>query len=211
MLGHHVTHPAARSAALGLLGLAVAGLACGGGGDGGPPVPVSVTVTSPIGNRMARGRTVQLVAVAVDARGNVVAGTAFTWSSTLPGVADVNPSSGLVTGVSEGNATISATAAGLTGSVPLEVRDVNLAGIGAAVSDPFTVALAANLTPAVRGPVQAALADCATGATQGNFTTIETCIASGRAQVAAAVDETDKVLLAFLALFFDYFEVLLAP
>jgi len=210
MRGRHLTHPAARSAALGLFGLAVAGLACGGGDDGGPPVITSVTVTSPtVGNRMARGRTAQLVAVALDARGNVITEATFTWSSSRPGVADVKPG-GVVTGVSAGDAMISAMADGVTGSVLLEVRDVDLAGIGAAVSDPFTAALAANLTGPVRGPVQAALAQCAAGVTQGNLTTIESCFASARAPVTGATDDTDRVLLASLALFLDHIERLLS-
>jgi len=51
--------------------------------DSGPADTVGkVTITSPIGNRMGVGRTVQLSAEALDSRGRVVSGITFTWNSS---------------------------------------------------------------------------------------------------------------------------------
>jgi len=77
------------------------------------------------------------------------------------------------------------------------------------LNDPFTLALMTNLIGDVRGRLQAALAQCRDGAGQGNFTTIETCLASARAEVANISDPTDRALLASLALFFDHVQRLL--
>jgi hypothetical protein len=65
------------------------------------------------------------------------------------------------------------------------------------------------LTSAVRTPVQAALAECSAGVTDGNFTTLESCLAGVRAEVTGATDPTDRALLASLALFIDHVERLL--
>ncbi len=210
MPGHDVPHAVARWAGLGLLGLGVTGLACGGGGNGGgpSPSPTSVQVTSESGTRLAVGRTKPLRAVARDARGNEMPGARFTWRSTNDFVATVNPG-GVVTGASAGSATISAETEGVTGSLALQVSNADLDGIGVALNDAFAGALVTSLTGPVRGRVQAALAQCQAGVTQGNFTTIETCLTSLRAEATAATDPTDQVLLASLALFVEHAQRLL--
>lgn len=201
-------HRAGRHLALGALGFAVGALACAGD-DGTGPVPVaSVAVTSPIGGRLAVGHTVQLSTEARDARGRLLPNVTLTWSSSAPGVAQVN-ASGLVSGAGAGPATISAQASAVTGSLDLQVIAADLGGITTALNDPFTSSLLANLSSAVRTRLQAALEQCANGAAQGNFTTIETCLSGARAEVAGATDPTDRALLANLALFFDYVERLL--
>ena len=55
----------------------------------------------------ALGASVQLTAVAFDANGHAVAGAEFSWESSDAGVATVD-ALGLVTGVAEGAATITA-------------------------------------------------------------------------------------------------------
>lgn len=203
--------PAARAGrylALRALAFAVGALGCGGDDGIGPPSVASVAVTSPIGDRLAVGRTVQLSAEARDARGGTLPGVTFTWSSSVHGTAQVS-ATGVASGVAAGDATISARADGVTGSLALRVIDADLDGITAALIDPFTTALVANLGSAVRERVQAALAQCVEGVAQGNFTTIETCLTGARAEVAGATDPTDRALLATLALFVDHVERLL--
>ncbi len=187
--------------------LVVVVVACGGD-TAGPAAVASIAVTSPTGARMAVGRTTQLAAVAHDAHGGVVTGVTFTWTSSAFGIAQVD-GTGLVSGLAAGSATLSAQGAGVTGTLAMQVVVADLNGITAAISDPFTASLVAGLSTAVRDRVQAALTQCTSGAVQGNFTTIESCLASARAEVAGATDPTDRALLATLALYFDHVERLL--
>jgi DNA/RNA endonuclease G (NUC1)/uncharacterized protein YjdB len=90
-------------------------------GCGGPAAPPATVVVTPDPASVAVGATVQLSARAEDADGQPV-GTSFTWTSSDQGVATVNVASGLVTGVSAGSASITATAAnGVGGSAQLTV------------------------------------------------------------------------------------------
>jgi len=66
----------------------------------------AVEITPEI-NTIATGYTVRLVATATDDTGNVVDDAAFRWSSSDTAVASVD-SLGLVLGVAEGTATITA-------------------------------------------------------------------------------------------------------
>jgi uncharacterized protein YjdB len=99
---------------------------CGGGGGDGPgivnaPVVVSVTVGQPSTNPIDIGGTVQLT---VDVQVQNGASQAVEWSSNAPNVASVN-SSGVVTGVSAGQATITATSTAnrnKTGTVGITVN-----------------------------------------------------------------------------------------
>lgn len=65
-------------------------------------------------------RTVQLTATPKDAAGQVIAGQSVTWSTSNAGIATVS-ATGMVTGVSAGSATISATAAGKSGTAQVTV------------------------------------------------------------------------------------------
>lgn len=106
--------------------------ACGGGGGGGhktppapPPVTASVTVTNPVA-RIYEGDTVQLIATAKDAAGNVLPGKSATWSSSNPGSFPVS-SSGELRTWGTGAVTVTASIDGVAGSlelavVPLEVQ-----------------------------------------------------------------------------------------
>ncbi|MEP6691841.1 MAG: DNA/RNA non-specific endonuclease [Gemmatimonadaceae bacterium] len=83
-----------------------------GSGPYGPVVPagpvVTVTVT-PSPTSVAPGATKQLTAIGLDAQGRTSA-TTFTWTTSAPAIATVD-ANGLVTGVSDGGATITATSA----------------------------------------------------------------------------------------------------
>jgi hypothetical protein len=189
-------------------GLVLATAGCGGDESTGPPRIASIVITSPIGDRLAVGRTVQLVPQARDARGNVIANVPFTWSSTATGVAAVG-TSGVVSGASVGSATISAMADGVTGTIALQVKAADLAGITAAMSDPFFLALVTALTTDVRGRTQTALAECSAGVTAGNFSRVEACLAGSRTEVSSATNASDRAILATLALFLDHIDRLL--
>jgi glucose/arabinose dehydrogenase len=98
-------------------------VSCNDDSDGGgvePPNPVAtVTVTGP-GAAVQVGQTLQLTATAKDAGGGTISGASFTWSSADQNIATVT-SAGLVTGVAEGQAQITATADGISGSLPITV------------------------------------------------------------------------------------------
>lgn len=79
----------------------------------------SVSV-SPSTAQLAAGGTQQLTAQAYDASGNQIPNAAITWGSSNPTVASVS-AMGLVTAVGTGNATISATASGKTGTAAVSV------------------------------------------------------------------------------------------
>ncbi|HEX2780582.1 MAG TPA: Ig-like domain-containing protein [Gemmatimonadaceae bacterium] len=94
-------------------------------------VPVRrVTVTAPV-STLHPTQTTQLTATLADSAGNVLTGRAVAWSSSASGVATVS-SSGLVTAVGTGNATITATSEGQSGSVSLVVSAVPVASIAVA-------------------------------------------------------------------------------
>ena len=86
-----------------------------------PPAPVVTTVTvAPSTASVAVGATTPLTATVKDAQGNVMSGQAITWSSNNTTAATVN-TSGVVTGVAAGSATITATCAGVSGSSAVTV------------------------------------------------------------------------------------------
>ena len=86
-------------------------------GTGGTVATVRVTLAQAL---VQPGGSTQATAVALDARGGGVSGGTPTWSSSNSSVATVS-SSGLVTAVATGQATIKATIAGVSGSGTLTV------------------------------------------------------------------------------------------
>jgi plastocyanin len=93
--------------------------ACGGDGSG-PSSVRSVDVTSAI-TTVQVGEIAQFNATARDAAGSIVAGASVTWSSSAPNVASVT-TSGLVSGLSAGQAAIRARVSGVTGSLQFTVN-----------------------------------------------------------------------------------------
>src|SRR5439155_394255 len=83
-------------------------------------VPVASVVVSPASASVATGNTVQLTATPKDAAGNTLSGRSITWSSSATTVATVS-SSGLVSGVTIGSATITAATGGKSGSSAITV------------------------------------------------------------------------------------------
>ena len=91
-------------------------------------VPVaSVTVTPSTASAIV-GRTVTLVATTRDANGTLLQGRVVGWSSSDNAVATVS-NNGVVTGVSVGNVTITATSEGQTGTATVAVTLVPVATV----------------------------------------------------------------------------------
>ena len=107
--------------------LAVASLlwvaACGGGGGDPvtPDVAPTVSVSASGGSAtVAAGSTLPLSARVTDKRGQPVATPSVVWSSSTPAVAVVSPE-GIVTAMTLGSVTITATSLGATGTMTLTV------------------------------------------------------------------------------------------
>ncbi|HEV2670990.1 MAG TPA: Ig-like domain-containing protein, partial [Gemmatimonadales bacterium] len=91
-------------------------------------VPVASVTVTPASASVAAGSTVQLTATAKDANGNILSGRIVTWSSTNTAAAVVN-TSGRVTGMAAGSATIRATSEGQSGTSAITVTAVPVASV----------------------------------------------------------------------------------
>src|SRR2546428_362438 len=91
-----------------------------------PPVPVASVTVAPA--TVLVGVTVQLTATTKDAAGNVLTGRTVTWATSNPAVATVN-STGLATGVAAGQATITATSEGQSGTAAITVAVLTFATV----------------------------------------------------------------------------------
>lgn len=83
--------------------------------------PVGSVVIAPAVDTVAPGANVQLSVEVRDTNGTVVTNRTVTWASLAPSIASVS-GSGLVTGVSDGTATITATAESVTGNAGVTVE-----------------------------------------------------------------------------------------
>lgn len=92
------------------------------------PPPVATLVITPTTGTTKVGQAVTLSVVTKDAQGNTLTGRSITWASLAPTVATVTQT-GVVTGVSEGTATITASAEGKTGSAAVTVQGAPILGV----------------------------------------------------------------------------------
>ena len=118
--------------------------ACGDGGTEpspppDPPRPATVSISPATAALTAVGETVQLRAEVRDQNGQVMAGGAVAWTSSDASVAAVDPS-GVVTAVSNGAATVTATAGSVSGSAAVTVAQVILAVSVSPAADTLVVA-----------------------------------------------------------------------
>jgi DNA/RNA endonuclease G (NUC1) len=81
--------------------------------------PITTVTVAPANASIVVGGAQQFTATATDAQGRTVT-TTFTWSSTVPAIADVN-ATGLAIGFQAGDVTITATADGVSGQAALHV------------------------------------------------------------------------------------------
>lgn len=86
------------------------------------PEPIASITVAPTNDTIFVDETVQLTPTLRDANNNIVTNRQVAWSSNTPAVATVS-GSGLVTGVSDGSATITATVDGRTASATIRVHD----------------------------------------------------------------------------------------
>lgn len=106
------------------------------------PVPVANVSLSPPTATLIVGTTQQLVATTLDANNNVLTGRTVTWSSSNTAQATLN-ANGLVTAVSPGTPTITATSEGKTGTSSITVT---LAPVATVTVTPATASLAIGAT-----------------------------------------------------------------
>lgn len=175
--------------------LAATMIACGGGDSGTgpgptppppppppPPGPVAVaTVSVALGSSaVMTGATTQATATLRDANGATLTGRSVQWSTSNSAVASVNQN-GLVTAVTAGTATISATSEGRSGNATVTVTQPAVA----------TVTLAAaqsQLTPGLTTTVTATVRDG-----NGNALSGRAVQWSSSASAVASVDQTGVV------------------
>ncbi|MCU0633886.1 MAG: Ig-like domain-containing protein [Gemmatimonadaceae bacterium] len=98
------------------------------------PVPVaSVSITLNVPSVII-GQTGQATAVPRDANGNVLTGRTATWTSSAPTIATVS-STGVITGVALGSATITGTVEGRSGTVQVTVIPVPVSSVSVTLTD----------------------------------------------------------------------------
>src|SRR5207248_1929259 len=98
-------------------------------------VPVASVAVNPATPSVAVGGTVQLTATPQDSVGNSLPGRTVTWASSASTVASVS-TTGLVTGVAVGSATITATSEGQNGTATVTVTPVPVASVSVAPAAP---------------------------------------------------------------------------
>lgn len=131
------------------------GSACGG--DAGapptvtPPAPVATVDVSPSLQTITAGQSATLAATLRDANGVALSGRSVSWSSSAPLIASVSPS-GVVSALSSGTATITATAEGKTGSATIVVPPVVVSLFIDSIQPRLWVGRSAQLSFQVRDP-----------------------------------------------------------
>lgn len=149
-----------------------------------PPPPVVTTVTvTPSTASIVVGATVSLSATVKDAQGNVMTGQTVTWSTSSPSAATVN-SSGVVTGIAAGSATITATCAGKSGMSSVTVT-LPLPVVTTVTVAPATTSIVVGATVTLSATVRDA---------QGNVMTGQTVTWSTSNPVAATVNSSGVVI-----------------
>ena len=110
---------------------------CGGDDPGGDPTAPDTTVASVSvtgASIVAPSSTIQLVATPRNAAGTALSGLTATWSSSANSVATVS-AAGVVSGVANGSATITATVSGIAGTKVVTVQQVTIAQSASVTAD----------------------------------------------------------------------------
>jgi len=119
------------------------------------PIPVASVSVSPASPSVQTGSTVTLSATMRDANNNVLTGRTVSWTTSASSVATVS-SSGVVTGIAAGTATITATSEGKTGTstvtvsapAPIPVASVSVSPSSPSIQTGATVTLSATMRDA---------------------------------------------------------------
>jgi uncharacterized protein YjdB len=125
------------------------------------PVPVGTVTVAPSTNSIFVQQTAQLTATVKDLNGVVVTDRVVTWSSNNPAFVSVS-SSGVVTGLIPGSATITATSEGKSGSASV---NVTLAPVATVTVTPPTASVIQGQTQALSATLKDALGNTLTGRT----------------------------------------------
>ena len=120
-------------------------------------VPVASVTVSPATASITVGATTQLTATPKDANGTALTGRAVTWATSNASVATVS-TTGRVTGVTAGSATITATSEGKSGTSAITVTNVPVASVtvtptSATLVAGSTLQLTATLKDALGNPL----------------------------------------------------------
>ena len=121
------------------LGIALCGswilVACGGGANSPSPPTLQSIGVSPQNGTVAAGITQQFSATGHYSDGSSNAMISVTWATSNASVATIN-STGVLTAVKQGTASISATSAGITGNTSVTVGPPNLLSIAVSPQNP---------------------------------------------------------------------------
>jgi uncharacterized protein YjdB len=140
-----------------------------------PPPVASVSATLASAS-LTVGQTTQATAVLKDAAGNVLTGRTITWSSANTDVATIS-STGVVTAVSAGSASILATSEGQSGGAPLTVVAPPPAPVATVTLSASSSSLLVGATLQVTATLKDAAGNVLTGRTIG-WTSSNTSVAS---------------------------------
>ena len=160
------------------------------------PVPVASVTVSLATSSLVVGATTQAIATAYDAAGNQLTGRAVAWSSSNTAVATIDGSTGVVSAIAVGTATISATSGGQTGTAIVAVTDVPVAKVTVGLAASNIVAGAstqatATLTDANGNPITGrvvAWSSSAAAVATVSPTGLVTGVSAGSANVVATSD-----------------------
>ena len=165
----------------------------------GPPPPLVVTTVTvaPTSATVVAGATTTLQATVKDQNGNVMTGQTVTWSTNNAAAATVN-SSGVVTGVAAGSATITATSSGKTGTSSITVTAVAPVVTTVTVA-PTSASVVAGATTALQATVKDQNGSVMTGQTvtwstnnAAAATVSSTGVVTGVAAGSAAITATSS-------------------
>jgi uncharacterized protein YjdB len=159
------------------------------------PKPVSSVIVSPGQASVIVGQSVTLTAQVTDAQGNVLSGRPLTFSSGTPTVATVS-STGVVTGVAAGTATITVTSEGKSGTATVTVVPIPVARVTVSPAQPnVTVGQTIQLDAAAEAANGQALTgrtatwtSGAPGVASVSSTGVVTGLAPGTAVIFANID-----------------------
>ena len=166
------------------------------------PVVASVTLSSPIGGIVAVGASTRLEAAAADASGAPVSAS-FAWSSSDGSIATVS-STGDLTGIGPGTATITAAADAVAGTLEVTVANADLASLRTLLDDPLADGLLTRITGDAGTALRATWSRCDTALTEGNLEALQSCATEGRQALSDNTDPSTGPLRSLLGLFLDW-------
>jgi uncharacterized protein YjdB len=159
------------------------------------PVPVASVSVSPATSNLQVGGTASLTATERDASGNVLTGRVVGWTSSNASVASVS-SSGVVTAVASGSATITASSEGINGTAsvnvaapaPVPVATVSVSPAAPSLTVGGTVQLSATTRDASNNVLTGRVVTWSTAnanIASVNSSGVVTAVAAGSTQVTA--------------------------